>query len=85
MSHHVASVLRSGVFGLEAHGILAPQPGIAPTTPTLEGEGLTTGAPGKALEGIFVVVVQSLSRTQDSFETPMDRSTPGTNVVKSPQ
>ena len=33
------------VFGLEAHGILSPQPGIKPVTPALEGEVLTTGPP----------------------------------------
>ena len=31
------------VFGREACGILAPQPGIEPTPPALEGEVLTTG------------------------------------------
>ena len=29
--------------------ILAPQPGIEPTLPALEGEVLTTGPPGKSL------------------------------------
>ena len=33
-------------FGREACGILAPQPGIEPATPALEGEVLTTGLPG---------------------------------------
>ena len=33
------------VFGLEARGILSPQPGIEPVTPALEGEVLTTGPP----------------------------------------
>ena len=36
-------------FGHEACGILAPQPGIEPTPPALEGEVLTTGSPGKSL------------------------------------
>ena len=40
-----ASVL---CFGHEACGILAPQSGIKPTPPTLEGEVLTTGPPGKS-------------------------------------
>ena len=35
-------------FGREACGILAPQPGIEPTPPALEGEVLTTGPPGKS-------------------------------------
>ena len=33
------------VFGPEARGILAPQPGIEPAPPALEGEVLTTGPP----------------------------------------
>ena len=41
------------VFGLEACGILAPQPGIEPTPPALEGKVLTTGPPGKSLNPIF--------------------------------
>ena len=36
-------------FGLEACGILAPQPGIEPTSPAWEVEVLTTGLPGKSL------------------------------------
>ena len=36
------------VFGCEACGILAPQPGNEPTPPALEGEVLTTGSPGKS-------------------------------------
>ena len=35
------------VFGCEACGILAPQPGIKPAPRALEGEVLTTGLPGK--------------------------------------
>ena len=35
------------VFGLEACGILAPRPGIAPLPSALEGEVLTTGPPEK--------------------------------------
>ena len=57
-------------FGLEAHGILASQPGIKPTTPALEGEVLTTGPPRESLEGLFVVAVQDLSRTRDSSRCP---------------
>ena len=36
-------------FGLEACGILAPQPGIKPAPCTLEGRVLTTQQPGKSL------------------------------------
>ena len=42
----VASVL---FFGQEACGISAPQPGIEPTPPALEGEVLTVGLSGKSL------------------------------------
>ena len=35
------------IFGHEACEILAPQPGIKPTPPALEGEVLTTGLRGK--------------------------------------
>ena len=35
-------------FGYEACGISAPQKGVEPTPPTLEGEVLTTGLPGKS-------------------------------------
>ena len=41
------------IFGCEACGILAPQPGIEPTLPALEGEVLTTGPPGKSLRSIL--------------------------------
>ena len=34
--------------GPEACGILAPQPGIEPAPPALEGKILTTGPPGKS-------------------------------------
>ena len=36
-------------WGHEACEILAPQPGIEPVPPALEGEFLITGPPGKAL------------------------------------
>ena len=36
-------------FGHEAHGILAPRPGIEPSPRAMEGEVLTTGPPGKSL------------------------------------
>ena len=42
-------VLCFGFFGCEACGILAPQPGIEPASPALEGEVLTTGPARKSL------------------------------------
>ena len=36
-------------FGHKAHEILAPGPGIEPTSPALEDEVLTTRLPGKSL------------------------------------
>ena len=41
--------LKCWFFGCDACGILAPRPGIKPTPPASEGEGLTTGSPGKSL------------------------------------
>ena len=35
-------------FGQEARSILAPQPGMEPEPPALEGEVLTTAPPGKS-------------------------------------
>ena len=47
-----------GFFGREACGILAPQPGIEPAPPALEGEVLTTGPPGNPLYFlIFIYLV----------------------------
>ena len=40
-------------FGHEACGILAPQPGIEPTSPVLEGKALTTGLPGESQVDYF--------------------------------
>ena len=37
------------LYGHETHGILAPQPGIEPALPALEGEVITSGHPGKSL------------------------------------
>ena len=42
-------------FGLDAHGILAPPPGIEPAPPALEGEVLATGPPGKSLKCFFLL------------------------------
>jgi len=50
--HNIASVLCFGFFGPGVCGILAPQPGIEPTPPALEGEVLTTGPLGKSLNCI---------------------------------
>ena len=41
------------VFGCEACGILAPKPQIEHIPPALEGEGLTTGPPGKSLHSFI--------------------------------
>ena len=43
-----------GGFGHKACGVLAPQPGIKPALPELEGEVLTTGWPGKSSHIIFL-------------------------------
>ena len=42
-----------GFFGLEACGILIPQPGVEPAPPAVEGEVLTTTLPGKSPHIIF--------------------------------
>ena len=42
------------VFWRQACGILAPQPGIKPAPPALEGEVLTTGPPGKSPIPVFL-------------------------------
>ena len=39
-------------FGRKARGISAPQPGIEPAPPALEGKVLTTGPPGKSPQKI---------------------------------
>ena len=54
--YNIAFVLCFGVFfffGHNACGILAPQPGIEPAPPALEGEVLTTGPPGKSLSHVL--------------------------------
>ena len=40
-------------FGHKAYGISAPPPGIRSEAPSLEGDVLTTGPPGKALKPFF--------------------------------
>ena len=46
--YNIGSVLCFQFFGNKAYGILAPQPGIEPIPPTLEGKILTTGPAGKS-------------------------------------
>ena len=46
--YNIASVFCFRFFDREACGILAPQPGIEPAPPALEGEVSTTGPPGKS-------------------------------------
>ena len=43
----------------KACGILAPQPGLKPASPTLEGEVLTNGPPGKSLYFLYFTLYQS--------------------------
>ena len=43
-----------GSFGHNTFGSLAPQPGIEPLSPALEGQVLTTGLPGKCLNKILI-------------------------------
>ena len=47
-------------FGWEACGILAPQPGIEPAPPALEGEVLTTGLPGKSPKLFYLFIFINL-------------------------
>ena len=47
-------------FGHKAYGILAPQWGIEPETPTLGGEVLTTGPPGESPEWLLKCVFNRL-------------------------
>ena len=53
-------ILLASFYGVRRHctacGILAPQPGIEPTPPTLEGEVLTTGPAGRSLCSVCVSV-----------------------------
>ena len=43
------------LFGPEACGFLAPQPGMEPVSIALEGEALTTGLPGKSQLFLFYI------------------------------
>ena len=51
--YNIASVVCFVLGGPKVCGILAPQPGIEPAPPALEGEVLTTGPPEKFLTIIF--------------------------------
>ena len=44
------------LFGPKPCGILAPQPGLEPVSPALEGEVLITGPPGTALVKFYMTV-----------------------------
>ena len=45
--------------GHEAYGILAPQPGIEPIPPALEGKVPTTGPPGKSQIIHYLITIDS--------------------------
>ena len=65
-------------FGREARGILAPQPGIEPAPPGLEGKVSTTGPPGKSLEdGSACHVMKPLSSSQGHHESTVTRGPRG--------
>ena len=57
----VTTLLLFYVFGFlsgpEARGVLAPWSGTKPAPPTLEGEVLTTGPPGKSLRDLFIFII----------------------------
>ena len=55
-------------LGKEGRGILAPQPGIKPAAPALEGKVLTTGLPQKSPE---LFLNANVSFTMD-FKNHMD-------------
>ena len=58
-------------FSCEALGILAPQPGVEPSPPTLEGEVLTTGLPGKS-QDLFCFVFHKTSLLEDTILDTLD-------------
>ena len=47
-------------FLLGSMWILAPQPGIEPAPPTMEGKVITTGPPGKSMEKLFLMSPEML-------------------------
>ena len=44
-------------FGHKPCGILAPQPGIEPSPPALEGDVLPPGPPGESLEYVIITLL----------------------------
>ena len=54
-------------FGLEACGILAPQPGIEHTLPSLEDEVLTTGPPGNWIFNFVYILISLNLKTNAQF------------------
>ena len=55
-------------FGHKAYGILAPQPGIEPAPPTLEGEFSTTGPQGTSQYVTYVLLKKCLILKSKSYE-----------------
>ena len=53
MQHAGSVVAECGLSCSAARGILVPQPGIEPKSPTLEGGFFTTEPPGKSLMSLF--------------------------------
>ena len=58
--------------GPKACGILAPQSGIKPPPPTLEGEVLITGPPGKSLKYFDWMLVKHLAQCLSHDKPKMD-------------
>ena len=54
------------LFGHEECGILVPWPDVEPTSPTLEGEVLTTGSSGKSTVVLTVVILSVKSSVKDA-------------------
>ena len=71
-----------GFFLILAVRQVAPQQGIKPTSPALEGKVSTTGLPVKSQDGKFYVLSQFSSVTQlcPTLFSSMDCSTPGVPV-----
>ena len=60
-------------FGCEICGILAPQPGIKPVPPALQGEVLTTGPSGKSLNSRFHIdymITFHMNESKNGFCVP---------------
>ena len=55
-------------FGPKACGILAPWPGIEPAPPTVEGEILTTGPPGKSLTRVSNTLERIASLANPNYQ-----------------